>query len=70
MSCPVQWNIGENDNHVRVFHLAEGELGFGLGPVSGDDLGGGPVVRGSAFSKCETEQLEDVGVVTAGPPEA
>ena len=31
-------------HHVRVFHLAEGELGFGLGPVAGDDLGGGPVV--------------------------
>jgi len=29
---------------VRVFHLAEGELGFGLGPVPGDDLGHGPVV--------------------------
>ena len=24
---------------VRVFHLAEGELGLGLGPVPGDDLG-------------------------------
>ena len=31
-------------HHVRVFHLAEGELGFGLGPVPGDDLGYGPVV--------------------------
>ncbi len=30
--------------HVRVFELAEGELGFGLGPVAGDHLGGGPVV--------------------------
>ncbi len=29
---------------MRVFHLAEGELGFGLGPVAGDDVGGGPVV--------------------------
>jgi hypothetical protein len=27
-----------------VFHLPEGELGFGLGPVPGDHLGGGPVV--------------------------
>jgi hypothetical protein len=27
-----------------VFELAEGELGLGLGPVAGDDLGGGPVV--------------------------
>ncbi len=26
--------------------------------------------RGSAFSICETEQREDVGVVTGGPPEA
>ncbi len=26
--------------------------------------------RGSAFSKCETEQREDVGVVTGGPPES
>ena len=28
---------------VRVFELAETELGFGLGPVPGDDLGGRPV---------------------------
>lgn len=27
-----------------VFHLPERELGFGLGPVAGDDLGDGPVV--------------------------
>ena len=31
-------------HRVRVFELAEGELGFGLGPVPGDHLGGGPVV--------------------------
>jgi len=29
---------------VRVFHLAEGELGFGLGPVAGDDVRDRPVV--------------------------
>ncbi len=29
---------------MRVFHLPEGEFGLGLGPVAGDDLGGGPVV--------------------------
>src|SRR5712691_12175799 len=29
---------------ARVFHLPEGGLGLGLGPVGGDDLGGGPVV--------------------------
>ena len=29
-----------------------------------------PGCRGSAFSKCETEQREDVGVVTGGPPES
>ena len=29
---------------MRVFELAEAELGFGLGPVAGDDLGHGPVV--------------------------
>jgi hypothetical protein len=29
---------------VRVFHLPEGELGLGLGPVPGDHLGHGPVV--------------------------
>ena len=29
MSCSVQRRIGGKD-HVRVFHLAEGELGFGL----------------------------------------
>src|ERR1017187_4813773 len=27
-----------------VFHLPEGELGFGLGPVTGDDLGSWPFV--------------------------
>src|SRR6266568_8418403 len=37
----VHW--GER-HHVGVFHLAEGELGVGLGPVAGDDFGGGPVV--------------------------
>ena len=38
----VGWSYSEH--HVRVFHLAEGELSFGLGPVPGDDLGYGPVV--------------------------
>ena len=30
--------------YAGVFHLPEGGLGLGLGPVGGDDLGGGPVV--------------------------
>ena len=34
---------GEGD-HVRVFKLAEAGLGLGLGPVTGDRLGYGPVV--------------------------
>ena len=34
---------GERHN-VRVFHLPEGELGLGLGPVAGNHLGDGPVV--------------------------
>ena len=29
---------------MRVFELAEGELGLGLGPVPGDHLGHRPVV--------------------------
>src|SRR6516225_3905607 len=29
---------------MRVFELAEGELGVGLGPVGGDHVGDGPVV--------------------------
>ena len=39
---PVE-HPGERD-HARVFELPEGELGLGLGPVGGDDLGGGPAV--------------------------
>src|ERR1035441_6552587 len=35
---------GAEGDDVGVFELAEGELGFGLGPVGGDDLGGGPVI--------------------------
>ena len=31
-------------HHVRVFHLPEGELGLGLGPVAGDHLSCRPVV--------------------------
>ena len=44
MLCSVQWSIGEKETTWGSFSLAEGELGFGLGPVAGDDLGGGPVV--------------------------
>src|ERR1039457_3972251 len=39
---PVE-HRGERDD-AGVFELPEGELGFGLGPVAGDDLGGGPVI--------------------------
>jgi len=45
MLCSVQWCIGrENDHDAAVLELPEGELRFGLGPVAGDHLGGGPVV--------------------------
>jgi len=39
---PVEHRGERHD--VRVFHLPEGGLGFGLGPVGGDYLGDGPVV--------------------------
>ena len=35
---------GRERHDAGVFHLAEGELGFGLGPVPGHDPGHGPVV--------------------------
>ena len=35
---------GREGHDVRVLHLAEGELGLGLGPVPGHDLGNRPVV--------------------------
>ena len=44
MLCSVQWCIGRERDDAGVFHLPEGELGLGLGPVPGDDLGDGPVV--------------------------
>ena len=44
MLCSVQWCIGRERHDAGVFQLAEGELGLGLGPVPGDDLGDGPVV--------------------------
>src|SRR5512142_870209 len=39
---PVERRGGRH--RVRVFHLAEGEFGFGPGPVAGGDFGRGPVV--------------------------
>jgi len=39
---PVEHRAEGHD--AGVFELPEGELGLGLGPVGGDDVGGGPVV--------------------------
>src|SRR5512135_3894383 len=44
MLCSVQWCSGEKDTTCGSFIWRKGELGFGLGPVPGDDLGHGPVV--------------------------
>ena len=44
MLCSVQWNIGLKEATRGSFILPEGGFGLGLGPVGGDDLGGGPVV--------------------------
>jgi hypothetical protein len=42
MLWSVQWCMGGEGDRVGVFELAEGELGLGLGAVSGHYLGGGP----------------------------
>ena len=43
MSCWVEWGAWARNSRRRAgLHLAEGELGLGLAPVPGDNLGGSP----------------------------
>ncbi len=56
-------------HHVRVFELAEAELGLGLGTVGGHHLGQGPVLVGGdqdAFAEHLGFQV-GAGVVVNGP---
>ena len=57
---------------VRVFELAEGELGVGLGAVGGDDIGDRPVVAvGDEHALAEDlvfQRAAGVGVDVPGQP--
>ena len=44
MLCSVQWSIGLKETTRGSFICRKENFGLGLGPVAGDDLGGGPVV--------------------------
>ena len=63
---------GAEGDNARVLELAESELGLGLGPVAGDDLGGWPVVMiGDEHVLAEQLLFEGgASVLVDGPGEA